>query len=75
MFSMFNLSTEVLNQLVNRRNIDKAAVDKFLSSIISLSKDEALIKLKKDAREWQWNAATVNCIRDGINLGFVSLYG
>lgn len=47
--------------------IKQKAVDGFLASLGSLTKDQALANLALDARSYRWNAETVDAIAVGIH--------
>lgn len=50
--------------------IKQNAVDNFLASLGSLTKDQALANLALDARSYRWNAETVAAIKGGIEAHF-----
>ncbi len=50
--------------------IKQNAVDGFLASLGSLTKDEALANLVLDTRLYRWSAETVKAIQDGIESRF-----
>lgn len=52
--------------------IKQNAVDNFLASLGSLTKDQALANLALDARSYKWNAETIAAIKAGIEVHFAA---
>ena len=67
---MKTLTSQEIEELASRDTVKRIAVENFLSSLDSLTKDNAISNLKKDARLYRWNAETVRAIRDGIVVAF-----
>lgn len=60
------ITADRINQLANLAKVKKIAVENFLGTLGGMSKDDALNNLTQDARDYRWNAPTVNAIRKGI---------
>ena len=59
--------SEAIEDLKSRPGVDGKAVEGFLASMGS-NRRVAIRKLWRDASQHAWNAATINAIRDGIDL-------
>lgn len=61
------LSNERINQLSEKKNVKKIAVQNFLWTLSSdIPMEYTLENLNMDARLYKWNTATVNAIKTGI---------
>lgn len=61
------LTISRITELALKKGVKKIAVENFLHSVgANGSIRDALLNLNMDARSYQWNAATVNAIRQGI---------
>ena len=64
-----SLTTEKIQELASRKGVRRIAVENFLSTLGTLSRFEATQNLYMDAAAYNWNAATITAIREGIELG------
>ena len=65
---MKKLTEDKIQEYSKRINVDKKAVEKFLSSIDeSLGKSGNIMKAEKEKDLFNWNASTINTIREGID--------
>lgn len=57
-----------IDELAGRKGVKTIAVQNFLGTLSATApKYEALMNLKQDARDYNWNATTVAAITTGIN--------
>ncbi len=59
------LTPDIIAKLAARKNVRAHAVSNFLGTC-GTDKSEAWANLRMDARLYNWNAATVKAISDGI---------
>jgi len=65
------LNNKTIEKLANRKNAKKIAVENFLGTINSeMTEGDCYANLSLDTKLYEWNSATVNAIRRGINLLF-----
>lgn len=62
------LTKEQIEKLASGKGVRRIAVENFLGSLGGVDRMGASMNLSQDARDYRWNAATVNAIRKGINL-------
>ncbi len=68
---MRQLTVAEVERLASTRGVRRVAVENFLISLGHVgSKADELRNLWADAHMYGWNAATVNAIREGIELAY-----
>lgn len=66
---MRHLTRLEIDALANRKGVKKIAVENFLGSLpLDIGVEGNIINCQQDARDYRWNAATVNAIIHGIYL-------
>ncbi len=64
---MKKLTKDKIQEYSNRINVNKKAVENFLLSIDeSIGRSGNIMKAEKEMNLFNWNASTINIIREGI---------